>query len=59
VPTLILCGREDALCPVERHELMHALIAGLTAGHRGGGGHMPTLERPDVVCGALAAWLAR
>ena len=28
VPTLILCGRQDALCPVERHELMHDLVAG-------------------------------
>ena len=28
VPTLVLCGREDKLCPIERHERIHALIAG-------------------------------
>jgi len=26
VPTLVLCGRDDTLCPVERHALMHELI---------------------------------
>jgi pimeloyl-ACP methyl ester carboxylesterase len=59
VPSLILCGREDALCPVERHELMHALMPGSDLVIVDGAGHMPTLERPDVVCDALAAWLAR
>ncbi|MCB1375462.1 MAG: alpha/beta hydrolase, partial [Rhodobacteraceae bacterium] len=27
-PALILCGRDDALCPVARHELMHGLMPG-------------------------------
>ncbi|MEO0905727.1 MAG: alpha/beta hydrolase, partial [Pseudomonadota bacterium] len=30
VPTLILCGEDDALCPIHRHELMHELIPGST-----------------------------
>jgi pimeloyl-ACP methyl ester carboxylesterase len=41
------------------HELMHALVPGSDLVIVDGAGHMPTLERPDVVCDALAAWLAR
>lgn len=57
VPTLILCGREDALCPVERHELMHALIPGSELVIVDDAGHMPTLEQPDAVNRAMARWL--
>lgn len=57
VPTLILCGRHDALCPVERHELMHDLVAGSTLVIVEAAGHMPTLEQPDAVSAALADWL--
>ena len=56
-PALVLCGREDALCPVERHELMHALIPGSTLTVIDGAGHLPTLEQPDKTNAALAAWL--
>jgi len=28
VPTLVLCGKHDILCPVSRHEYMHQQIAG-------------------------------
>lgn len=58
VPTLILCGREDALCPVERHELMHDLIAGSRLVVVDEAGHMPTLEQPEAVTAAMARWLA-
>jgi pimeloyl-ACP methyl ester carboxylesterase len=58
VPALILCGREDRLCPVERHELMHALIPGSDLVIVEGAGHMPTLERPEETTAALARWLA-
>jgi pimeloyl-ACP methyl ester carboxylesterase len=58
VPTLILCGREDALCPVERHELMHALVPGSRLVVIEGAGHLPTLERPVETTAALADWLA-
>lgn len=56
-PTLVLCGRDDALCPVFRHELMHDLIAGSTLRVIEGAGHLPTLEQPDKTTAALAAWL--
>jgi pimeloyl-ACP methyl ester carboxylesterase len=58
VPTLILCGRQDALCPVERHVLMHDLIAGSRLVIVEEAGHMPTLEQPDAVTAAMADWLA-
>lgn len=56
-PALVLCGRDDALCPVARHELMHDLIAGSTLCIVEGAGHLPTLEQPEETSAALAAWL--
>ncbi|KZY04287.1 MULTISPECIES: alpha/beta fold hydrolase [unclassified Sulfitobacter] len=56
-PALVLCGRDDALCTVARHELMHDLIAGSTLRVIDGAGHLPTLEQPDETTAALAAWL--
>lgn len=57
VPTLILCGRHDVPCPVERHELMHGLIQGSTLRIIEGAGHLSTLEQPAAVTAALWAWL--
>ncbi|SPH18204.1 Pimeloyl-[acyl-carrier protein] methyl ester esterase [Defluviimonas aquaemixtae] len=57
VPTLVLCGREDRLCPVERHELIHELIPGSRLEIIDGAAHMPTLEQPDKTTAALARWL--
>lgn len=58
-PALILCGREDALCPVSRHELMHGLIAGSTLSVIDDAGHLPTLEQARKTTDALASWLER
>lgn len=57
VPTLILCGEDDALCPIHRHELMHDLIPGSTLQIIKNAGHLPTLEQPDATNEALAKWL--
>lgn len=59
VPTLILCGEDDTLCPLDRHEMMRDLIPGATLSVIAGAGHMPTLERPDLTNDALRDWLAR
>ncbi len=59
VPTLILCGREDKLCPVSRHTLMHALMAGSMLEIIEGAGHLPTLEQPETTTAALVRWLER
>ena len=57
VPTLILCGRQDRLCPVERHQLMHGLIPGSRLVILEDTGHLPVLEKPDETNAALARWL--
>lgn len=57
VPTLILCGRQDTLCPVERHERMHELIPHSTLHIVENAGHLPTLEQPDETTAALRRWL--
>lgn len=56
-PALVLCGREDAITPVEVHEEMVQLIpdAALVVVERCG--HMSTLERPEQVSGAMKKWL--
>ena len=59
VPALILCGEDDRLCPLHRHELMHGLIPGSTLSVIKGAGHLPTLEQPDTTNMALAHWLKR
>jgi len=59
IPTLILCGEDDALCPIHRHELMHDLIPGSTLTIIKNAGHLPTLEQPDATNEALAQWLTQ
>jgi pimeloyl-ACP methyl ester carboxylesterase len=56
-PGLILCGRDDALCPVHRHELMHELMPHSTLTIIENAGHLPTLEQPDQTTAALSRWL--
>ena len=57
VPTLILCGALDQLCPIERHELMRDLIPGAHLEIIDGAAHLPTLEQPEAVNAAFARWL--
>lgn len=57
VPTLILCGREDAITPLARHQEMAALIPGSELTVVAACGHLSTLERPVEVNRALRAWL--
>jgi len=54
---LVLCGREDGLCPVERHQLMHDLLPHSTLEIIDGAGHLPTLEKPNETTAALIRWL--
>lgn len=57
MPTLVLCGRDDRLCPVTRHDLMHALVGGSTLEIIEGAGHLPTLEQPQQTTAALLRWM--
>ena len=57
VPSLILYGAEDQLCPEDRHLAMHDLIAGSKLVKIEGAGHLPCLEKPDETTAALQRWL--
>lgn len=56
-PTLVLCGREDKLCPIERHQMMHDLLPNSHLQVVDGAGHLPTLEQPEITTAALLRWL--
>lgn len=58
-PTLVLCGREDRLTPLEAHVDMAHRIAGAELAVVERCGHLSTLERPEEVNAALRRWLAR
>jgi pimeloyl-ACP methyl ester carboxylesterase len=56
-PTLVLCGRQDQLTPIENSEQMAAAIPGAKLVIVEECGHMSTLERPDEVNRAMRKWL--
>ena len=58
VPTLVLCGEEDKLCPVSRHRLMHDLIPGSELVVVSEAGHLPTLEQPEITNEAMTRWMS-
>lgn len=59
VPTLVLCGEDDKLCPVSRHRLMHNLIPGSELVIMPEAGHLPTLEQPERTNEAITTWMIR
>jgi pimeloyl-ACP methyl ester carboxylesterase len=56
-PTLVLCGRQDAL-PVALHEEMAAAIPDATLVVLPDAGHLTPLESPEAVTAQLRVWLA-
>lgn len=56
-PALVLCGRHDVPCPVERHKLMHGLLPNSRLKILEDAGHLPTLEQPEQTTAALVRWL--
>ncbi|MDU9004417.1 alpha/beta fold hydrolase [Sedimentitalea todarodis] len=56
-PSLVLCGRDDALCPVHRHELMASLMPQARLEIIEDAGHLPVLEQPEQTNAALRRWL--
>lgn len=59
VPTLVLCGVHDALCPVKRHEFMAELIPYATLKVLDNAGHLPPLEQPEETTKALRDWMSQ
>ena len=56
-PTLVLCGRQDGLTPLENSEEMATAIPGAKLVIVEDCGHMSTLERPQAVNRAMREWL--
>ena len=52
-PTLVLCGREDRLCPPACHMEMAAAIADADLVMLAGCGHLSAMEEPEAVTDAL------
>lgn len=57
-PTLVLCGRQDAITPLDRHEEIASGIPGATLRVIEECGHLSTLEKPAEVSQALWRWLS-
>ncbi|SNR69031.1 alpha/beta fold hydrolase [Paracoccus sediminis] len=56
-PALVLTGADDRLCPMDWHDLMHALMPQSRLVVIDGAGHLPPLERPVETLAALRRWL--
>jgi pimeloyl-ACP methyl ester carboxylesterase len=55
-PTLIISGRDDALCRPERHAEMHVLVPGSELVELEHCGHLSPLEQPAAVESLLHRW---
>lgn len=55
-PTLIICGREDALTPLEKSAEMQAAIPGARLAVIEDCGHLSTMERPQAVTALMRLW---
>lgn len=57
VPTLVIAGARDALCGVQRHQEMAALVPGSRLELLAGVGHLSAVEAPRDVARLLHGWL--
>lgn len=57
-PTLVLLGRQDALCSIEMHEFLTSAIPNAKLCVIEECGHLSTMEKPEEVTLALRSWLA-
>lgn len=58
-PTLVLCGREDAITPIGLHQEMVSEIEGAGLIIVDKSGHLSAVEQPTRVNEALTQWLAK
>jgi pimeloyl-ACP methyl ester carboxylesterase len=56
-PTLVLCGRQDALTPLEVHREMASLVRGARLVIIEDCGHLTTMEQPQATTAVLRYWL--
>ena len=57
VPTLVVAGADDRVCPLGRGVEIAAAVPGSRFVQLPGVGHFVPLEAPDALAGALGAWL--
>ena len=57
VPSLIICGEYDRLCPIKVHMEMESLIKHSTLEIIPNAAHLPTLEQPSYLNKILGKWL--
>ncbi len=57
LPVMVLCGREDAVTPLELSQEMAGLIPGADLAVIEHCGHLSTMEEPEAVAAALRRWL--
>jgi len=58
-PTVVICGHQDALTPINLSEEIAGLIPGAELVLIDHCGHLATMERPEAVNAALRSWLGR
>ena len=56
-PAVVICGQEDKLYPVRRHQFMSELIPYGRLEIVADAGHLPTLEEPEAVNIILRDWM--
>jgi pimeloyl-ACP methyl ester carboxylesterase len=59
VPTLILCGQQDAWSPPSQHQAMYQLVPQAAFEIIPHAGHMAPMEMPSEVAAAMLRWLER
>ncbi len=59
LPTMVLCGRQDALTPVAMHEELAGGISGARLCIVEECGHLSPMERPHAVTALMRDWLLR
>jgi pimeloyl-ACP methyl ester carboxylesterase len=59
IPTAVIVGREDRLTPVALSQEIHALTPGSTFHVIPDCGHLPPLEKPEIMAALLRELLAR
>jgi pimeloyl-ACP methyl ester carboxylesterase len=57
VPTMVLCGSEERVCPVSVHEEIAASIPGARLVVVPAAGHLSTIDQPELVTHAMRRWL--
>ncbi|WP_422785644.1 alpha/beta fold hydrolase [Pseudonocardia spirodelae] len=58
VPTLVLAGEHDRLCPPGRHTEIADLVPGARLHVLPGAGHLLPVEAPDTVATLMGQWMA-